>query len=183
MIHRITLTILILLIAACSSSPEEPSSSRTETAPQEPTNEQLFQTITGFLSAKGAPASSRYHFQRIDLDNDKRRDALVYMHGPYGYWCGTHGCPLFIFKAGSNTFTPVGGPVKPVRTPIYVSSLETKGWRNIIVRVSGRWKKSKNVALRYDGRQYPTDPSHLPAYSTSLVQNPSHTRVFNEYFE
>ncbi len=102
------------------------------------------------------------------------------MDGPYGYWCGVHGCAMAIFRANRAGFSFMNA-VQPVRSPVYVSTLESRGWRNLIVRVSGRNTRAKNVMLEFDGRAYPADPSRLPAYSVSLVNNPSHTRLFNRY--
>lgn len=177
MIKRTTLIILITLLTACSSTPEQVT---IPTYPVDPTDEQLKESIAQFLTTQDAPAATRYSFQRIDLNTDKRRDALIFLHAPYGYWCGVHGCTMLVFKANNASFQLLN-TVQPIRAPVYVSELETNGWKNLIVRVSGRQNSAKNVALQFNGRNYPANPKILPAYAMSLVRNPSHTRVFNEY--
>lgn len=131
--------------------------------PLDPTDEQARQAVLTFLQDSGAPVASTYTLSRADLDNDGRRDALVLFKTPYGYWCDQHGCTMLVFKAHDKDFSLISD-VQPIREPLYVSNLESNGWKNLIVRVSGRWDKSKDVALMFDGARYPANPAKLPAY-------------------
>jgi hypothetical protein len=72
---------------------------------------------------------------------------------PYGYWCDTHGCTMLVMRAGNDKFELVNA-IQPVRAPLYVSNTESNGWKDIIVRVTGRWDESKDVAMTYNGAQY-----------------------------
>lgn len=131
-------------------------------APVDPNDDRMREAVQSFLIHTKAPVSSRYEFQRVDLDADGLRDALVLLKTPYGYWCGMHGCALLVFKAGDDKFTLVNA-VQPIREPLYISDRKTNGWKDLIVRVSGRWDRAKNVALKFNGYQYPNDPSNLPS--------------------
>ena len=48
--------------------------------------------------------------------------------------------------------------ISNVRGPIYVDTMSTRGWRDIIVRVSGTNMPDKNVVLSFDGSGYPQSP-------------------------
>lgn len=158
----------ILCLGACSTCeddigllelpiiPEQPS-------PYNPPDKVAQQAVRDFLARTGAPAASNFEIARADLNGDGLEEALVLMTSPYGYWCDMHGCPVLVMKAEEDNFSLINA-VQPVRAPLYVSDLETHGWKNLIVRVSGRWDEAKDVALQYDGKQYPDNPSNLPPY-------------------
>jgi hypothetical protein len=158
------MTLSIGLLAGCAANgghdyaltpvPEDPA---------DPTDAQMRQAVMAFLKDSGAPVASEYEFKRVDMDGDRRRDALVLFRSPYGYWCGKDGCTMLVLHARQDDFTLVSSIV-PVREPLYVSAKETNGWRDIIVHVSGRWTQTKDVAMQFDGRAYPPHPDHLPAY-------------------
>lgn len=130
----------------------------------DPADSVLTAAIGAFLKDSGAPVASRYDFRRYDLDGDGMRDALALFKSPYGYWCGLHGCTLLVMRAVSADTFEIASTIQPVREPLYVGSGETNGWKDIIVHVSGRWSETKDVALHFDGKTYPGNPSDLPAY-------------------
>lgn len=168
---------LPLLLQGCSSSKTEtltPFPGTTKVT--DPSNEMLKTAMLDFFKSTGAPISSTYNFVRFDLNNDKRREAIVMIKSPYGYWCGTHGCVMLIMKANNNGFTLVNS-IQPVREPIYISRTSTNGWNNLVVRVSGRWSDTKNTLLRFDGRNYPKDPGKLEEYPINPINHPNFTRV------
>lgn len=143
--------------------------------PVDPPDAAVRNSVRKFLAETGAPAASLFTFSRHDLDGDGRRDALVLFKNPYGYWCGLHGCTMLVMKAGDSDFTLVNS-VEPVREPLYISDIKTNGWKNIIVHISGRTEKTKDVALQFDGEKYPSHPSELPPY-LSLASN-MYTKIF-----
>jgi len=166
-IHYFFLILLVLALPACSGSKrniyiDNPLTPFPEAA-SDPSNEILIAAIKDFLADSGAPISSRYEFSRVDLDGDNRRDALILFKNPYGYWCDMHGCTMLVMKAQDDHFELVNA-IQPIRTPLYVSEIETNGWKDLIIRVSGRWDQSRDVAMQYDGRKYPSNPSALPPY-------------------
>ena len=169
----------LLFLQGCST-PEQPKEKPIPGFPSgviDPDNELLKVAMLNFLKKNGAPISSTYSFVRFDLNGDKRRDALVMIKTPYGYWCGQHGCVMLIMKAHNHGFTLVNS-IQPVREPVYISRAKINGWHNIIARVSGRnVEKAKDVALRFDGQQYPKDPSVLGEYPLNPANHPDFIRV------
>lgn len=135
--------------------------------------------LVKFLEDTGAPANSRYIMTRHDLNNDGRRDALVLLTAPYGYWCDRHGCAMLVLRAHDGHFSLINA-VQPVRAPVYASETTTNDWKNLIMRVSGRnLDAARDVALIFDGERYTDKPSLQPPY---LRLASSHeTRLFGYY--
>lgn len=123
----------------------------------DPSDIVLKNSLLGIMKETGGPLNSNYTYQRVDLDSDGRRDAIVLFRTPYGFWCGTHGCTMFVMKAHNEHFSMVSA-IQTVRPPVHVSEMETNGWKNIILRVSGRSTKAKDVAMKFDGKSYPQYP-------------------------
>jgi putative lipoprotein len=96
----------------------------------------------------------------IDLNGDGRQDALVLLENPL-YFCGTGGCTMLVFKSIPSGFEFVSLSTL-IRGPVLVSETRTQGWRDLIVEVSGGGIVSKQVALKYTGSKYPSNPSTLP---------------------
>ena len=131
--------------------------------------------VHDYLKHKQAPPFSQYDFMRVDLDQDGWRDALIYITAPYGQWCNANGCTVLVLHAKEDGFT-IAGEISPIRPPFYISDTLNDGWRNIIVRVSGRTEKAKNVVLRFDGMKYQENAAILPA--TNQILHPIHMRAF-----
>lgn len=134
---------------------------------QDPKDEQLIEAITKFVAIREAPPNSTYDFVRIDLDGDGRREGIVLFKLPHTYWCGWDGCGMAVFRANNNGFTPMS-VINGVRGPIYVRSTGTKGWRDIIIRVSGTNMPDKNVVMAFNGRSYPSTPLLATTLPTPL---------------
>src|SRR5690606_14802413 len=128
---------------------------------QEPDNAAMSESIAAWLELNNGPASTRYEFNRIDLNGDTRSNALVMLKNPYGQWCDMNGCTILVLRANEKTFSPVG-TIRSVRGPIFISKLRTNNWNDLIVRVDGRWSETKDVAMKFDGSKYPEDPEPLP---------------------
>ncbi|MBL4805407.1 MAG: hypothetical protein JKY71_11130 [Alphaproteobacteria bacterium] len=165
--HAFNYTLLVctlLTVSACGSSQHEPTTSALlpmHSEPTDPEDEILVAAVRHFLENTEAPVASRYEFERVDLNNDGRREGLVLFETPYGYWCGTHGCTMLVFEAHNDGFSLVND-IQPVREPLFVSYEESNGWKSIVHRVAGRQSRAKYVSMEYDGRHYPSDPSRLP---------------------
>jgi hypothetical protein len=176
---RFFVFVMIAVLTGCSGGPK-PCEKVTlllpgPTAPTDPSDEALRAAMQSFINESGAPAFSLYDFERVDLNGDGRRDALALFKNPYGYWCGLYGCTMLVLKASDTDFKIVNA-VQPVRGPLIVSDQSTNGWKNIIVRVSGRWTETKDVALTFDGNGYPVSPPELPAYLAYAGEK--NTRIF-----
>lgn len=165
--HIIFIALALLLTSCSSTTPTDGGNIPLTPLPQEPidpSDQILKQAVRDFLGSTEAPGASSYEFSRIDLNSDGRRDALVLFKTPYGYWCGTHGCTMLVFRAHNDHFTLLNA-IQPFREPLYISDQTSNGWKDLVVRISGRWDKAKNVTLRFDGKQYPSNPSKLPGQS------------------
>jgi hypothetical protein len=171
----------IFSLSACSSSENHAFNPLTPMPGEfseviDPNDSALMTSIQSYISFKKGPAYSRYEFTRIDLDEDGRREGLVMMNSPYQFWCGRDGCTVIVFKAINGGFSPIT-EITPIRGPLVVSELKTNGWKDIIVRVSGReHTKPRDVALKYDGRSYPTQPGFQKAlYASNQIDG---VRIF-----
>jgi hypothetical protein len=165
------LAITCSFLNACSSTPEETCLFETDPFDpllpfpygevKDPSDTDLYESVRKLVQFIDGPPNSRFDYTRIDLDGDGQRDALVYMKAPYSHWCGQHGCTLFVMKAGVESFDYVS-EVRPIRPPLIVTRNTSNGWKDIMVRVDGRWSKTKDVALKYNGRSYPLNPESQP---------------------
>ena len=163
LIALLMLALLPLGLYGCgTSSDTQPLTPLPHTKVDDPTDEALKEALHKFLSTSEAPVASTYKYVRFDLNGDHRRDALVLFKTPYGYWCGINGCTMLVLKAHDKHFTLVNA-IQPVREPVYIGMMKTKGWNDILVRVSGRAAKAKDVTIKFDGNTYHSDPSKLPA--------------------
>lgn len=168
--------IAVLFLGACAGAPQQQVMTDLPSFiedPVDPGDEYVKIAMDQFLAETNAPPFSQYHFRRIDLNNDGRREALVVFTNPYGYWCGVYGCTMLVMEAGNKSFQLVNA-ISPVREPIQISELRTNGWQDIIINVSGRWTETKDVALQFDGRNYPVNPDSLPP----VLEYAGATRLF-----
>lgn len=180
-LRLIIMALIGLLPAACGSNRDHLGEGPLTPLPGDaidPDDSVAELAVTEFLKETKAPAFSMYQVARHDLNGDKRREALVLFNNPYGYWCDMHGCTMLVFEAHDDHFTLVNA-IQPVREPLYISASKNKGWKNMIAHISGRWDETKDVALLFDGKKYPGNPSALPEY-TALVPA-AQTRIFHDY--
>lgn len=144
----------------------------------DPSSNLFMGAIQDYVASLGAPADSRYEFTRIDLDHDGRRDGIVIMKSPHQYWCGMEGCKMVVFKAANDSFSLVS-EIAPVRGPLVVSASETNGWRDLLLRISGRsYEPPRNVILRYDGHAYPAVPDYGPSVLLASIGDVDGVRIF-----
>jgi hypothetical protein len=168
MLYKFLLIASISLLSACSGASQQQSGLTPMPDSQDPKDSLLFDAITSYVAKKNAPPNSTYDFVRIDLNGDGLREGIVLFKLPHTYWCGWDGCGMMVFKAGKKSFTPLSS-MSGVRGPIYVSSTESKNWRDIIVRLSGTNLRDKDIIMRFDGRGYPQSPMLAPPLKQSLA--------------
>ena len=146
------------------------------TQAQPANNPALVKALDTYLVKEGADSkTTKYQIAEIDLNGDKKKDALVLLQDRN--WCGTGGCSMLVFANQNNRFKLVSA-ISLVREPVVISETKTKNWRDIIVHVSGGGGESKNVALKFNGSSYPTNPSGLKTLATNTkIQG---TIVFSE---
>ena len=164
--HTLVLSLFLgLSLAACSGAEQEtpPNISKLTPMPElstGPDDSLLAPAMMKTVKSLSAPLNSAYDFRRIDLNNDGLKDAVVLMKSPYGYWCEANGCTMMIMKASANGFNYVG-KIHPVRSPVYMASTKNNGWNDIIVEISGRWTKTHDVNLAFNGTRYPSRPDRV----------------------
>jgi len=103
----------------------------------------------------------------VDLNGDSTLDAVAILTG--SYWCGTGGCTMLVFQGEDKHFMFVSSSTL-VRPPVTVSETKTNGWRDLVLTVSGGGMPAKTVALKFDGKKYPLNPSvqtALPSGATT----------------
>lgn len=148
-----------------------------EDALRDPGDAVLDRAMREMFSGTNMPQSSRFQYVRVDLDDDGRRDALVLMTAPFETWCDIYGCTLYVMKASNDDFESVS-EIRPVRTPLTVGESRSHGWRDLILRIDGRWSHSHDVALRFDGMTYPSAPEGEPPLPAYLIAAAGGMRVF-----
>ena len=127
----------------------------------EQTQNNLTEALNSYLQELGAKSDSNptYKTEYIDLNDDGIKDALVLMDKPD--WCGTGGCSLFVFQGEEEQFQFVSSS-SLINHPFTVSETKTNGWRDLVVEVSGGGAQPQTVALKFDGKVYPSNPSLQP---------------------
>ena len=103
----------------------------------------------------------RYYYNRVDLNGDGNFEAIVHLVG--AAICGTGGCDTLILQPARGGYRIIS-TIGLTRTPVIVSTQKTVGWSDLIVYVSGGGIiPGHYVALHFNGRTYPENPTVLPA--------------------
>jgi hypothetical protein len=99
----------------------------------------------------------RYYYNRVDLNADGNFEAIVHLVGPS--ICGTGGCNTLILQPARGGYRLVSN-ITVTNTPIIVSAQRTRGWNDLIFYVvGGGITHGYYVALRFNGRAYPDNPT------------------------
>ncbi|MGB3510536.1 MAG: hypothetical protein WBA93_15130 [Microcoleaceae cyanobacterium] len=140
------------------SPPSSISLNKTDKQVDEKTEKSLTEALNSYLQELGVnlETGQTYKTEYIDLNNDGIKDALVLINIPD--WCGTGGCSLFVFQGGKEKFQFVSQS-SLINQPFTVNETQTNGWRDLVVEVSGGGAKPQTVALKFDGKVYPSNPS------------------------
>jgi putative lipoprotein len=138
----------------------------------------LNQALLAYLVKNGDDPKSIDPHQTafIDLNGDGQEDALVLLQSPI-WWCGTGGCTMMVFKGTTSGFQFVSLS-SLIRGPVLVSTSKTLGWRDLVVVVSGGGAPAKRVALKFDSKKYPLNPSMQKALPECTPEGG--TKVFTE---
>lgn len=107
---------------------------------------------------------TRYSVAMVDLDGDKRPEALIYAMstsagGLQSDECGSGGCDLYVLS-----LTPTGyrqiSDISISSPPIRVLPSVTHGWHDLGVMVAGGGIiNGYEARLRFDGEGYPANPT------------------------
>jgi len=166
---RILLLLFTLFLVACNGSSNDINHSLTPLpgAEKDLPDSALLEPMATFITTQNAPPNSQYDLARIDLNGDGLREAITLFKNPYTHWCGWDGCGMAIFKATPQGFEPLS-TISGVRGPIYISGLQSNGWKDIIIRISGTNMPAKNIVMRFDGNGYPSSPMLAPDLTVPL---------------
>lgn len=116
-------------------------------------------------SEETAATATKVQIAWVDLNEDKRPEAIVYVEGRG--WCGSGGCRLLVLEQHSDTFRN-RGRLSVTRTPIALLSERSSGWRKLTVYVAGGGIiPGYRVVVPFDGSQYARNPTAPPAYKVA----------------
>lgn len=97
-----------------------------------------------------------YDIARGDLNDDGVEDVFALMNDKSGYR-GSGGTTLFVMKGYGERFE-VLGKTRVVQTPIYLRKSTHKGYRDILVSVSGGGATPGFSPITFDGTAYSNSP-------------------------
>ena len=101
-----------------------------------------------------------YSVTLIDLNEDGKREAIIYVAGPSV--CGSGGCSLLVLTPSARGYRLVT-TTTVTHLPAYALNTRTHGWRDLSVFVAGGGLSGHYASLRFNGRKYPSNPTVAPA--------------------
>lgn len=94
---------------------------------------------------------ARYLYGRFDLDDDGRKEVMVYLLGRY--FCGTGGCTLLILQQSDSGWRLVNS-FPTSRVPVVVRHARSNGWRDLVRLTAGGGADPAGHLLQFDGERY-----------------------------
>jgi hypothetical protein len=123
--------------------------------------------------------TARYLYNRVDLDDDGRDEAVVYLLGTH--FCGTGGCSLVILRPTENGLAVVNNfPASEV--PLVVKRHASNGWRDLVRLTAGGGAEPAYHLLQFDGERYVaagTVVDNLALEGTALLADDVHFGLGN----
>ncbi len=116
-----------------------------------------------YLESRGDNSHPDLRVFSSDLNDDGRSDAIVLLTG--NEWCGSGGCNMLIFKGTDKGFVFVSSSTI-TQEPLSLLSEKQHGWHTLVVTSGGTGR----VLMRFNGHQYPSNPSLQPKAKAALVQ-------------
>lgn len=101
-----------------------------------------------------------YRFAVTDLNDDGIADAVVLLTGRD--WCGSGGCTMLVLSGTKTGFNLVSSSTV-TSEPISVLPSISHAWHTLLVHS----KPKGMVAMPFDGKKYPSNPSMQPSATTS----------------
>ncbi|MFW1973367.1 hypothetical protein [Acinetobacter bereziniae] len=149
------------LLSACTTSHEKPQkqpAKSTGSLSLQQREIHLKQQVESYT--QGQPT---FNVAFNDLNQDGVEDAIVLLSGQD--WCGSGGCTMLVFKGGANQQFEFLSKTTLVDTPVYVTSYMHNGWKQLFVYTH----QHGQVMLKFDGKEYPLNPSLLPVQTAKLA--------------
>jgi hypothetical protein len=110
--------------------------------------------------------STRYYYNRYDLNDDGTDEVFVQLVGPYT--SGSGGDTGLIFTQTDGKYK-VFQRFTLIRNPIIISDHLTNGWHDIIVELSGGGIPAQQVQLQFDGSKYPNPSDAAPVAEDTVI--------------
>lgn len=118
-------------------------------------------SVRHFLDGFDKDLKGRFVDGFIDLNGDGRAEAIVHLTS--NDWCGSGGCTTLVLVRDGDSWR-VLTKITITSPPIRVLTSKTNGWRSIAVWVEGGGiSPGYEAELRFNGRNYPSNPSVAPA--------------------
>lgn len=113
------------------------------------------------ISASGYGQAAPYRFSFIDLNDDGKKEVMVYLMDTA--WCGSGGCTTLVLAPKNLSYTIVS-KISLTRPPIRVLGTKSNGWHDLSAVVGGGGiERAHDVRLSFDGKTYPSNPTVSPA--------------------
>ena len=130
--------------------------------------EELRSFLQRYVRENGVTDSStRYRVAFVDLNDDGKKEAIVYLMGRW--WCGSGGCPTLVLTPEASSYRLVTR-VQITRPPIRVLTTRSHGWRTLTAWVEGGGiQPGYEAELPFDGGTYPISAANPPARRLATV--------------
>jgi hypothetical protein len=119
----------------------------------------LQQAMDRFLALEHARGASAAHVtELVDLNGDRRQDALVLMRS--GRYCSSRGCVLLVFEGTGDGYR-LNSRLVLGRTPMIATDARTAGWRDLVAPMTTARAGTRLVVLKHGQSGYPADTEQL----------------------
>jgi hypothetical protein len=119
------------------------------------------EALERFLILEHARGASTAHVtELIDLNGDRRQDALVLMRSRR--YCSSRGCLLLVFEGTAKGYR-LNSRLVLGRTPMIATDARTAGWRDLVAPMTTARSGMRLVVLRHGTGGYPADVDQLAA--------------------
>lgn len=153
----------VFLFSACSHLPEKfvtPAKGVNEAQTLQQRDNNLKQKVDAYTQDQAL-----FDVAFDDLNQDGQDEAVVLLKGQD--WCGSGGCTMLIFQGRPHQQFDFLSKTTLVDTPVYSTTYMHNGWKQLLVYS----RKHGQVMLKFDGNQYPLNPSLLPVATAKLAPN------------
>jgi hypothetical protein len=108
--------------------------------------------------------STKYLYNYVDINNDNKKYAFVFLSS--ADYSGTGGSTALLFINKGNVYVK-DTRFTLVNNPVIISDSRTNGRNDLIMFVSGGGSKSHYVILKYNGTEYISNPTKAPELDNS----------------
>ena len=113
---------------------------------------------------------TNYRWAEADLNGDGAPEQFIYATDEV--WCGSGGCTLLVLQKQGKTYHLVLRSTV-TRLPVRLLATKSHGWRDIAVNVAGGGTTPRTVRLRFNGFNYPSNPTFAPSLSEERAKTAS----------